>query len=107
MTVLNHLGNPAYGLTADHMAPWELLAECGKHDPDLWHAREGGLNVQQIGEARHICLHHCPVREQCARDIGPMRGAIVGGVFYNQYSEQSSCQPLAERCRICRPKKAT
>lgn len=101
MTVLNHLGNPAYGLTAAPPAAWEHRAVCGTQDPDLWHGADSQVNWQRIAEAKHICQRHCPVLEECARDIGPMRTAVVGGVFYNSHNKVSDYQPVANRCRIC------
>lgn len=81
---------------------WETRALCGL-DPDLWHARVGSVNWGGVGEARHICLHHCPVQAECAQNIPPMRSAVVAGVFYNQHLRQADYQPIADRCRICRP----
>lgn len=91
-------------LAADPKVRWEADAECAKHDPDLWHTTTGWIAWPQIAEARHICLTHCPVREQCHRDIGPMRGAVVGGVFYNSHhGAASETQPMARTCRVCAP----
>ena len=104
MTVLNHRGNPAYGLTAAPPGVWEHQATCGI-DPDLWHIGEW-INWTTIAEARHICLHHCPVLAECRRDIGPMRSTVVGGVFYGKKGLPADLQPLAERCRLCTPRKA-
>lgn len=102
VTVLNHLGNPAYGLTAEPLDRWEQRAVCGI-DPDLWHTSDSAINWTRVAEARHICLHHCPVVRQCHDSIGPMRSAVVGGVFYGQDRRQATYQPIAARCRICAP----
>jgi hypothetical protein len=86
--------------TLDNPRAWERQAMCAV-DPDLFHSNVRIAAWGKVAEARHICLRHCPVREQCARAIGPMRGAVVGGVYYNADGEQSAYQPLATRCRLC------
>jgi hypothetical protein len=96
----------AYGLDSQPVDD-ELWARRGLcRDGDLWFARD----AETRGLARHICLRHCPVLEQCMarmerrakRGVTP-NSTVEAGVSWNQQSRVSSSQPIARKCDLhCR-----
>ena len=59
---------PRYRVTpiqrlADDELDWQARAECRRHDPELWHPKSAGTAFSKAAVA--ICLHHCPVMEEC------------------------------------------
>lgn len=84
---------------------WEENAICSTSlvDQDLW--TSSSRNSQ--GEARHICLSHCPVLDECRRYYSPGSGQTAAGVTYRQGGRRDtpkpmdSQPPLAARCSLC------
>jgi transposase len=60
-------------------AHWPERAACRNYDPELWAGIDGSHEAQT---AQRICLHECPVRQEClayAREVGE-RWLIWGGL---------------------------
>lgn len=58
------------------------------------------------GEAAHICLDHCPVRQQCLNDAvaaGPTRRrcVVLAGIIFDHDGQPIPTQTPATRCRLC------
>jgi len=92
----------AWGLRGGGTA-WQDRAACADgHDPEMWHAAgESRIDWHQLGRAAHICWAHCPVRRECYDEYRGMRGAVVGGVFFNGHGNRSPLQPHATGCDKC------
>lgn len=93
-------------LTRDRDEHWDHYATCAKRgvvNPDLWHGSVNRTPWTSIALARHICLRHCPVREECRRHTPTLPNAVVAGTYYNQRGERSGTQPYAPRCQLCPP----
>lgn len=100
------MGGRAMTVLIDSPRLWEQQAACGEN-PELFHTRPGNGTWARVSAARHVCLYHCPVRQQCEENIPPMRSAIVGGIYYNNRAEPSEYQPLDKRCARCTPGRRT
>jgi hypothetical protein len=92
----------AYGFTVNPDEHWSHAAACAGGNPDMWFSGMGAHpRWHLIAEAIHICRKHCPVRSQCREEIGPLGGAVVAGVFYNEKGRKSDYQPIAPSCARC------
>lgn len=93
----------AHGL--DHHADehWSRRAFCAT-DPEAWHVRSNNsARGARIATARHGCLRHCPVLEQCRRNPVEVRGGVLAGTYYNDDGKVSDWQPSTPSCVVCRP----
>lgn len=81
---------------------WYARAFCAV-DPDAWHVEGCGRQGYKIGEARHGCFVHCPVRAECAAAGIEVRAAVLAGTYYNDSGKVSDWQPAAASCRHCPP----
>jgi transcription factor WhiB len=82
---------------------WRGRAICATAEvrPDMWETTSG-----RNGEAAHICLEHCPVRQQClddAVDAGAdrRRSVVLAGIAFDQLGHPMPAQSPAGRCRLC------
>lgn len=95
----------SYGMDSGPVDNWRRRGVC-RTDPDRWFPD----NVAAGGEARHICVRHCPVLDRCraemARQVAqecPPLGAVAAGVSWNQAGTVSAWQPMTKRCELCPP----
>ncbi len=82
---------------------WRGRAACATTEvrPDMWETTSG-----RNGEAAHICLEHCPVRQRCLDDAiaaGPdrRRCVVLAGIAFDQVGQPVPTQVPASRCRLC------
>jgi hypothetical protein len=92
----------AYGLEAAPVDNWARYALCAGR-ADLW----GALSWVKRSTAVHICLQHCPVLEQCRRDlertpVDLRRGMVTAGVAHNSLGGPMQWRPQSIRCSFCR-----
>jgi len=80
---------------------WWDAARCHQPDmdPDLWSSE---LRAD-IATARHICLTHCPVTQQCLQDAHKYQpvGVVQGGIRWDRRGHLYTSIP-AKTCRLCR-----
>jgi hypothetical protein len=81
---------------------WRSRALCSQpdSDPELW------WDPDRLGQsmARHMCLTHCPVRQQCLTFYVVSGGETAGGITYKQNGQPVKVQPrVAPRCWRCVP----
>lgn len=70
---------------------------------DLFHPHETGV-AEQARKATHICLAHCPVREECDRLRRTRRDwqqTVIAGVHYNADSDPKRRGVCSQGCPYC------
>lgn len=90
-------------MTAATLVDWRELAACKAtpelHTADLhpgWHAP-----TRPQAQARHICLQHCPVVDQCSREAQRIRPyEIVWGALVWSHYRPASVQPPDPGCGV-------
>lgn len=96
-TAVNKMSRSTHGL--DHRGDnWRAQATCADVGPIVWDALRAKV-------AAHICLTHCPVRQQCLNDAvatPPERRkeVVLGGVAFGVCG-QPEAQIPADWCRRC------
>lgn len=97
-----HKRGSTHGLTINDDQHWSHRGACASSDdPDLWSVRGQVPDWDAISRAVHICRSHCPVQEQCYREMAGLRSTVIGGYYFNDKGNLSSRQPVARRCREC------
>lgn len=82
-------------------ADWWHRTLCAGEDRDMWTAE----SVAERRVAAHRCLKHCPVLDQCAREMGLKQGstwhtATVAGTVYDHAGNEDK-GPVPDCCRTC------
>ncbi len=87
----------AYGLTLPRDEDWRLHGLC-RENPDLWTSPA----MADIHRAMHICVRHCPVKQQCRAEGEQIQdlGSVYGGVYYSRRGATTTVPPLI-RCGWC------
>lgn len=90
------------GTALDKRPPnWREQAAC-RLDPERWFVGR----IKADGEARHVCLYHCPVVEPCHADTqrpNPPEHGVEGGILWVHkakppHGRPAQHQPLAGTC---------
>lgn len=78
--------------------PWGERALCFRpdSDPDMWWSDDRTTQ----GVARHMCLTHCPVLDQCSRFYRVGGGETAAGITYKVNGKPMSLQPKLPRVCI-------
>jgi hypothetical protein len=71
----------AYGLDAGTGTDWKIHGACTQNDPDLWTSPDR----VQLGIARWVCLHQCPVLHQCREWAHAHPGLAAGAVYGGEH----------------------
>lgn len=84
----------------DKSSRWWDRAACAA-DPEMWFSGRSAIE----GNARHVCLRHCPVLPQCLAEADRLRPTfgVQGGILWVESGhiltgQPSRHQPLTRRC---------
>ena len=87
----------------DDELDWRRRGLCSDFtvDPDMWFAQEPPTRRM----AQHLCLVHCPVLNQCRKEMEKFshRGVVVAGVIWSEREDvpiRESKQPVS--CYMCK-----
>jgi len=90
----------SWGLDIHRAGEWTERAFCVRPDVnrDWWCGDRSAM-------ARHLCVSHCPVLEECRNDIPTdpelRQGTVYGGYVYSHTGVLLSTQPSVRSCTWC------